>query len=461
MDFVVFATGDAMAKKQRRVNPITDRSMQSVPQENDVWLTDPSPRGKGAFCGRITPSGRRLFYYKYANSNKKREYLLIGDYDPKGKKGYRLSDARLKAAEYSKLYCDEGHVDLKEYLAAVEAEEQDRIESERKEAADQMTVNELFERYRQHTLTKYADGGKNIIRLFNKDILPVIGDRSANSIRKGHITQITDAILGRGANRMAKVAFTSLKGMFKFGYNRDFVDENPTEKLERKDIGGKDVERERFLTEEEIRMLAKQIPSAGLLPTAEAAIWICLSTLCRIGELMTARWDDVDLEKGTWFIPESKNGDALTISLSQFALKQFHALYQYHGSFQWVYPNRLKSNHICPKTFGKQIRDRQIETSMSNRTAKVGTLVLPGGRWTPHDLRRTGATVMAELGVMPTVIDKCQNHRDENKVRRIYQRYNYASEMANAWKLLGERLESLACQKSSAKVIPLQSGTSD
>ena len=75
--------------------------------------------------------------------------------------------------------------------------------------------------------------------------------------------------------------------------------------------------------------------------------------------------------------------------------------------------------------------------------ALAETLVLPGGRWTPHDLRRTGATIMVSLGVLPEVAERCLNHTEENKVKRIYQRHSYEVEMREAWRLLGERLTLL------------------
>jgi integrase len=58
-------------------------------------------------------------------------------------------------------------------------------------------------------------------------------------------------------------------------------------------------------------------------------------------------------------------------------------------------------------------------------------------------LRRTGATLMASLGVRPDVIEKCLNHTEQNKIQRIYQRAELRPEMAEAWRLLGERLELL------------------
>ncbi|MNZ99082.1 Phage integrase family protein [compost metagenome] len=94
----------------------------------------------------------------------------------------------------------------------------------------------------------------------------------------------------------------------------------------------------------------------------------------------------------------------------------------------------------------KQLGDRQRQPeqgTMSRRSAKAQALLLPGGKWTPHDLRRTGATIMTALGVLPEVAERCLNHTEENKVKRTYQRHSYAAEMAAAWHLLGDRLNML------------------
>ena len=97
---------------------------------------------------------------------------------------------------------------------------------------------------------------------------------------------------------------------------------------------------------------------------------------------------------------------------------------------------------VGTRTITKQVSDRQREEggNLKNRTKKSQSLILSNGRWTPHDLRRTGATLMVELGVMPEVVERCLNHVEENKVKRTYQRFSYKPQMKNAWKLLGDRL---------------------
>ena len=81
-------------------------------------------------------------------------------------------------------------------------------------------------------------------------------------------------------------------------------------------------------------------------------------------------------------------------------------------------------------------------------------MILTGGKWTPHDLRRTGATMMGDLGIAPDVIEKCLNHTEENKVKRIYQRQKLEAEQGEAWQKLGERL-SLLVNTDNSNVILL------
>lgn len=204
------------------------------------------------------------------------------------------------------------------------AEQQSRLTELAAQQA-RLTVSDLFERWASVDLIRRKDGGKEIRRMFKKDVLPIVGALAVEDVRKGHITGVTDALLARGVARMAKLIFSLMRQMFRFAVDRDIIEYDPTASIRKVKIGGKDTERERVLSEEEIRQLARQAPKAGLMPTTGAAIWLALSTCCRIGELLSARWEHIDLERGTWWIPpeNSKNGKAHTIYLSEFSRRQF------------------------------------------------------------------------------------------------------------------------------------------
>jgi integrase len=320
-----------------------------------------------------------------------------------------------------------------------------------------ITVNDLFERWAATDLQNRKDEGKEIRRMFEKDVLPVIGSFAVADVRKGHITGITDALLLRGVNRMAKLILSLVRQMFRYAVDRDIIEFDPSASIRKAKIGGKSVERDRVLSEDEIRQLKSQMPSANLMPTTEAAIWIMLSTCCRIGELSKAQWQHLDLESGVWIIPteNSKNEKPHTIFLSRFAIKQFEILSQLKSSDTWIFPNRNGSDHVCEKSISKQVDGRQNSVVHQNRTKHNDALMLPGGKWTPHDLRRSGATLMGNLGVLPDVIEKCLNHIEQNRMKRVYQRQELKTEQAEAWRLLGDRLELLT--GSSTNVIPLTS----
>ena len=460
---------------------LTDKTLTTTPKKNDVWLSEEAPRGQGRFCARITPAGTALFYFRYTAPTGKREAILIGPYSEKGVTGFTLKAARVIAQDYSRLYMSgvtdiKGHVErenrLKKARATAEetrlladrVAEENRLEAERRTAeleASRLTVQGLFDKWEQSArIVNRKDAGKENRRLFEKDVFPAIGHLQAHMIRKGHIMEVTDRLTSRGAVRTAKIVFAALRQMFRFALARDFVDSDPTATISKMEQFGKDTERERVLTDDEIKLLAKQIPLARMTPMATAAIWIALSTGCRIGELLKARWEHIDFTNRKWLIPadNSKNGSSLEVYLSDFAVLWFRTLEQ-HRQNEWIYPARNKAmgdSHTCTKSITKQIGDRQSPNQKSNRTSHTNTLTLPGGPWTPHDLRRTASTIMGDLGIKPEVIDRCQNHKEENRVRRTYQRYSYQSEMKEAWELLGARLEALASGNEVAKVIPLR-----
>jgi integrase len=444
---------------------ITDRTMATKPTGKDQWITEDAPKGHGRFCLRITKSGEKVFYFRYAGPGGKREYYPLGGYDPDGVGGLTLKSAREAAGKLSRLY-QRGVADIKGHL-----EEQRAAEEAKKDAArlaaeieeKRTTVSDLFDKWlKSPRIAQRKDAGKELRRLFDKDVLPVIGTLPAHLVRKGHVMEITDRISDRGATRTARIVFSAMRQMFRFALARDFVEMDPTAAISKAESFGRDAERDRVLTDDEIKLLAKLMPDSGLIGPTRCALWITLATGCRIGELLKARWEHVDFEKRTWLIPaeNSKNGSPLEVYLSDFSLAQFKVLAQ-HQRTAWLYPARFKDKetgktrdvHVSTKTITKQIGDRQRATAMKNKSTATGTLTLPGGPWVVHDLRRTASTIMGDIGIKPEVIDRCQNHKEQNRIRRTYQRYTYQPEMKQAWQLLGERLASLTSGQNIAKVI--------
>lgn len=370
---------------------------------------------------------------------------------------------------------------------AAKIEAQARVEATIAEAARQdaenLPVRTMFEAWLQDGV-KRVDDNAELQRSFEKDVLPLIGDKPVRAVDEGDIRAVLRAVIGRGTYRMASRIFADMVQLFAWAEARKpwralMVEGNPTKLVELAKLlphgCDPDAERDRVLSADELRELQAKLaameaayaaaPAGGkydvdrpLKKETQLALWICLGTLCRIGELLKARWEHVNLKAGEWFVPaeNTKTGVSWKVYLSPFALRQFNALHALTGDTAFCFPARAATGkepavHVCVKSVSKQIGDRQMQ--FKNRAGPLknrkhdNSLTLSGGRvgaWTPHDLRRTGATMMQQLGVSLDLIDRCQNHvMAGSRVRRAYLHHDYAAEKKEAWARLGERIESL------------------
>lgn len=304
------------------------------------------------------------------------------------------------------------------------------------------TVAEVYDLWNQLILISRKDR-LEIQRSWEKDVLPVVGRVAIQDINRAHITKILDTILARGARRLATRTLAELRQFFGYAISRNFLESDPTHRLKKEDFGGTDTERDRVLADKEIQALARQLPQANLYRPTEIALWLMLATGCRIGELTSARWEHVDLNSQTWALPVTKNGRPHTVFLSPLALGQLEELRRLHPDSAWLYPNREGTGPLDSKAITRQVHDRQRPGPIARRTQQSSALMLSGGVWTPHDLRRTAATLMGGQGIRPDVIERCLNHVESNRIQRIYQRQKLQEEQAEAWRLLGARLELL------------------
>lgn len=467
---------------------ITDKGMQAHAKPVDQWLTESLGKGSGALLGRITPGGSRIFYYRYFGS-RGQVRLPIGPYDPKGdgSAGFTVAQARMQARRWAVFRAEQGVTDLREYLdqqrqdrliaesdaraAAEAARRHADVEAQRQAeaAARRLTVRALFDQWRRVELTPQSladgsrkgrkDGGEWVLRSFERRVFPTLGAVAAEDVRRADLLAVLDDAKLDGRLRTANVLLTDLRQMFRFAAEREIVQRNPLDGIKRANVGGKETERDRVLSDDEIRALSAAVPQARMAPRSAVAVWLILATACRVGEVMGARWEHVDLDHRTLFLPETKNERDHTVHLSDFAIAQMQALASMREMCSdgkpspWLFPATDPTQPVCAKSFGKQLADRQRgpKARMSNRSKRVQALSLPGGRWTAHDLRRTAATLMAGLGVSTDVIDECLNHKLQSKVARVYIKDRRRAEQALAFDALGRKLTELtACESQVA-----------
>jgi integrase len=353
------------------------------------------------------------------------------------------------------------------------------IAAESQRRSEDATVEQMVRAWLDTGVLR-KDGNAELCRLFEKDVLPRIGTMSVRSVTEQDLRRVLEALVARGANRLCVTLSRDLRQFFRWAeqrppWRRLLLDGNPANLVQVETIVSPDYDlsnvRSRILSNDEIRELRdifrrmdeqyqgapdKRKAARPLQRETQCALWICLATCCRIGELLMTQWQHVDLDAGTWFIPKAntkgsrgKTQDQL-VWLSGFAAKQFAALRLITGHTDWCFPSRDATHHLDLKTVSKQVGDRQHRfkqrTSLKGRR-NDNSLVLSGGKkgeWTPHDLRRTAATMMQALGVSPDVIDRCQNHvMAGSRVRRHYLTHEYSDEKRDAWLRLGTELDRI------------------
>lgn len=422
------------------------RSMQidrAKPREKEYLLSD----GDGLYL-RIRPNNARGWFFIYSRGGKREKIAIDGS---------EIEKIRARADEFRGWLAD--GIDPKQKLAEdaaarAQAEEAARLMllAER----NRITVQKLFERWDALELSQRKPSSRSELkRAFSKDVLPVIGHVSPDEVTRAHVMGVLDAILARGARRLANRTLADLRQMFGFGYVRGIVQVDPTHRIKKMDVGGREVERSRVLGDEEIRELAVKMATAGMSITSISSIYILLSTGVRVGDLLKGGWDEINFDAATWtFQPEKDRAHIQrthTVYLSDFALKHFRMLHQWTGGGQYLYPTR-SGKPASSRVLSAQVCDRQRGSAgRQNRTQQTASLVLSGGRWTPHDLRRTAATMIRMIGYDGEVAERCLYHLEPDRLKRIYHRHDLTARMREAWQALGERLEVLTRIEQSPK----------
>jgi integrase len=307
------------------------------------------------------------------------------------------------------------------------------------------SVAQVFERWRADALGGRKDGGESVRRSMAKDVLPTLGTMTADAVRRGQVVAVLERIVERGSARQAGCVLADMRQMFRWAVTAGLINSDPTATLRKADFGGAPQARRRRLSDAEVAELAAKMRGARLARHVRHAIWLMLATGARIGEIANARWSDIDMDARTWTIPEaySHSGRAHAVPLSDFAMRHLCPDGEIRRSEIWVFPGRYASEALSPKALGKQIRDRQRGSHIRGRASGTTTLLLAGGAWTPLDLRRTAAALLAEMGVRPDVIGACLDHAVRGDAQRAYHRLPTLEERREALQRLGERLDAI------------------
>jgi integrase len=201
---------------------------------------------------------------------------------------------------------------------------------------------------------------------------------------------------------------------------------------------------------------AEDEPRARTLSDPElAAIWhscrddafgtvikLLALTGCRRSEIGGMAWSELDLEQGLFTIPatRSKNGRAHTLPLAPLALDLVKSVPHVAGR-ELLFGSRSAAGFS---------RWTQGRVRLERDSGVAG--------WVIHDLRRTAATRMADLGVQPHIIEQILNHVSGHKsgVAGVYNRSSYDREVRTALAMWADRVRALV-EDGGRKIVLLSS----
>ncbi len=432
-----------------------DARIREVLKDAGPDLDERISDGDGLFL-RVRPSSK-AWYFQYPSPTRP-------GHRPKMPLGMTYPTTSLSAAREK----------VKEYRTQVEAgiDPQDHLEQKKQQKAlvdlfgkAPDTIAELAARWRKDWCqVNHADQGEYAYGMLERHALPLIGKLKLSDVRAQHIVSVLTAIQARGLGNTAGRVLSILRQMFNHAVEADWLQGNPTSAISKKKWGDNTIV-ERHLAEQEIVELATKLPVAKITPEIECAVWLMLSCLTRVEETSLVQLKHIDKSASTWFVPAENQKQVAygnfdhTINLSPFALNWFERLQELTATrlekrarrkkqpvseVDFLLPARTRPGPMDKGAIRQAMESRQWFDGVNSYVGEPPTplhaaLNLSGGYFSPHDLRRSGATLMSELGIQDKVIEKCLNHR--NKTPYIHSKLR--AQMAEAWTVLGEKLEEI------------------
>jgi integrase len=219
--------------------------------------------------------------------------------------------------------------------------------------------------------------------------------------------------------------------MLRWGLRQGYVDHDPTVGMQKPAsarVG------ERVLSNAEISSLWHGLPHA--LPnsvTRQRILKLCLVTGQRVGEIAGMRRTELNLDARTWSLPGSrtKNKNAHEVPLASLAVEIIREAITDAGESPFVFP--LNNAPASPNRLARAVARADFGIA----------------RWSPHDLRRTALTKMAEAGTPPIVLGYVANHRTTTKAGitlAVYSKYSYEVEKREALNRWADKLLAIVAE---------------
>ena len=337
----------------------------------------------------------------------------------------------------------------------IQQQRKDEEEAARKEREQNTrTCDWLFDLYMEEEGSKRQSAAEKR-RIYNHDIKPAIGHRLADEIEHDDLAKLLRdkaKTAPTQSNAMQSLIRRWFRWSVTIGRDISGMTKDPAADLVKLKTPAK---RKRFLNDYEIGLFFRA--SAASSSRMIEPLMLILHTGVRRAEAFEAPWDEFDLHKGSWIIPEerAKNGMELVVPLPAEMVTMLKERQKITGNHRLVWPSYMSGDeeNVAMSGFSKIVAD--LHSRMEKFAKADGRKV---AKWSIHDLRRTVSSGMnalhdaADLPRIPAhIVERVLNHKIGG-VAGVYNRYEYFAEKKAALRIWADHLRQIKrlSEKASA-----------
>lgn len=266
-----------------------------------------------------------------------------------------------------------------------------------------------------------------LVRL-EQHIFPKLGALPIHEITIPDVVRVVEAIGKTGTVPLAHWAKQAIGQVFRFAAMRGMCQFNPAA-----DIRGVLPKREKkhhaCIRPAELPQLLRAMKDYSGDDQTYAALHLLALTFVRTGELIGAKWEEIDFGREEWHIPKER-----------MKMRRPHVVPLSRQSLAILKTLHAKTGHR-PNVFHSQ---RGSLKHISNGCVLMALRRMGyHGRMTGHGFRALASTILNEKGYPPDVIERQLAHEDEDKIRSAYNRAEYLLERKKMMQDYADYLDSL------------------
>ncbi len=355
---------------------------------------------------RVTPLGKVVFQFRYRWDNKG-ERIDIGTYPATG-----LKEARDSAVFYR------GEIEQHRNPKVVK-----RVKKQ--EAITSCTVEMVIREWWEKAVKKSQVRADELLRSFEIYVFPKIGMLPHNDTHL-HVWLSLLEDVSKNKPTIAARILRYAKTAHRWGIRRGIITANPLSDLSPVDLGVKNKQGDRVLSDDEISQLFRLIDDKKYNPRNRLIIKLALLFGCRIGELLKAKITDFDFDSGVWTVPPEnhKTGNRSNKPLIRPIIEPAKAMI-----FDAI--SMSGGIYLFTTSDGSQMIEGSQGSIMQILNKKMAAHYDDYKTWSIHDLRKTMRTGVSEL-TMPHVAEIMLGHKLPG-VWQVYDKHTYLDEQREAY----------------------------